>query len=588
MAIQFCNDTSWFVCGTNTHGISGTYNISVVILSYLIALLGSYVALTMVGRMRAEVASIAKYYWLVGGAIVMGSSIWSMHFVGLLAYVLEVQVSYSLGFTALSYIAAIFASGVAFYVLQERIYNNLYRILAGVIMGIAISLMHYLGMQAIVGTHVLAIRYFPTIFGLSIVIAVLASEAALWLAIKSNQEYESYQKTFLLQISSAVVMGIAICGMHYTGMAAAVFIPAKEHLVDDISIHPLNLVISITVLMALIIVSGFFASLFRQIKLSQLARDIELKYVKEIKQANDMLEQKINDRTMEISQKNTELSITIHDLKRLQENLVQSEKLATVGKLASGAAHEINNPLSFTLSNLSALKKRTQNLSQYISLFENLLPELKTLSGHSIEQKIAEIIEFKGVKKVSNCILDIKDIIDESTQGLTRIQEIVTNLQNYSGVQQENKERVNLNSIIASALEMIHSEIKYKCEVVKKFDDLPFTLASKQQLKVLIINLVLNASQAIADKGIIMISTSVSRGHIVLSVQDTGVGISPDNLNRIFDPFFTTREVGGGSGLGLSTAAGIARFHGGSIRVESQLGVGSTFILSLPITTRTE
>ena len=246
------NLSSWFQLGAiPTDAISGKYNLVLVGVSYLVAVLASYVALNLVGRLRAEHNKQAKIYWLIGGAFTMGAGIWSMHFIGMLAFVMPMPMEYDLDWTIASLLMAILASGLALYILQKENYSISQLALGGVIIGIAISTMHYMGMEGM-ESHT-RIHYLPGLFVLSIVIGVSAAEAALYLALQSNQG--SSNRQFNLKIISALIMGVAICGMHYTGMAAAVFTPNPSHVMatNSQAIPPNYLAFFIAGITALII-----------------------------------------------------------------------------------------------------------------------------------------------------------------------------------------------------------------------------------------------------------------------------------------------------------------------------------------------
>ncbi|MGQ3890109.1 MHYT domain-containing protein [Legionella sp. CNM-1927-20] len=213
---------NWFQLDTiPSNTIYGHYDLGLVFLSYVVAVLASYVALDLVGSLRAERRERAKIFWLIGGAVAMGAGIWSMHFVGMLAFIMPMPMKFEFNWTAASLLAAILASALALYILQKKDYSLIHLGLGGIIIGLAIATMHYMGMEGM-KNHV-NIHYLPGLFILSIIIAIVAAEAAIWLALRSNQGTNRQQ--FKLKIVSALVMGVAICGMHYTGMEAAVFTP---------------------------------------------------------------------------------------------------------------------------------------------------------------------------------------------------------------------------------------------------------------------------------------------------------------------------------------------------------------------------
>jgi NO-binding membrane sensor protein with MHYT domain len=242
--------------------MSGTYDLRVVILSYLVAVFASYIALDITGRLRdISNTQLSKTLWICGGACAMGAGIWSMHFIGMLAFTMPgMSMDYDPFWTGLSMLVAIFASGFALYLLKIDVINVTQLAAGGVLFGIAIVTMHYLGMQAM--TKHVVIHYMPSIYALSIFIAIFASEAALWLALKSNQVVVELRTR--LKIISALIMGAAICGMHYTGMWAAVFTPLPTPMDMGPALNPQLLALSIAVVTFVILGIAFFVSNYKE------------------------------------------------------------------------------------------------------------------------------------------------------------------------------------------------------------------------------------------------------------------------------------------------------------------------------------
>jgi PAS domain S-box-containing protein len=217
-------DISSFFTSWSTEPIAGTYIWYLVALSYLIAVLASYVALDITEQIRTSgITTFSKYGWLVVGAFSMGLGIWTMHFIGMLAFVMQMPMQYDPFITILSMIVAVIASGFAFFLIKNDEVKIIPLAIGGIFLGLGIVSMHYIGMSAMLGVH---IQYIPIYFILSIIIAIAASEAALWLMIKSSSIRENYYHRFM-KIGAALIMGFAICGMHYTGMYAAIF--AMDH-----------------------------------------------------------------------------------------------------------------------------------------------------------------------------------------------------------------------------------------------------------------------------------------------------------------------------------------------------------------------
>lgn len=234
----------------------GTYNLSLVALSYFIAVLASYVALDLAGRLRAEKNSKVKLYWLLGGAFAMGAGIWSMHFIGMLAFIMPMPMGYNFYWTGSSMIAAVLAAAFALYLLRSEKRKFTSMLMGGVFLGLGIATMHYMGMEGMAGVH---IHYLPGLFLISILIAIFASEAALWLIMQSNQG--SYKRQLILKFISALVMGAAICGMHYTGMAAAIFTPLPNMVMEE-SIAPNLLAFYIAGITGIIITIALLVSTY--------------------------------------------------------------------------------------------------------------------------------------------------------------------------------------------------------------------------------------------------------------------------------------------------------------------------------------
>ena len=244
--------SSWFQLNpVPIDAMNGQYDLVLVGLSYMIAILASYVTLNIVGRLRAEQNRQAKIYWLIGGAFTMGAGIWSMHFIGMLALIMPMNMEYELGWTIASLSMGILAAATALFILQKQSHSVGQLALGGFFIGVSISTMHYMGMEGM--RFQTNIHYLPGLFFLSIAIGIAAAEAALYLALQSNQG--SYERQFKFKIISSLIMGIAICGMHYTGMAAAVFTPTSSHVMtsDNQAIQPTLLAFFIAVITTLMI-----------------------------------------------------------------------------------------------------------------------------------------------------------------------------------------------------------------------------------------------------------------------------------------------------------------------------------------------
>jgi two-component system NtrC family sensor kinase len=271
------------------------------------------------------------------------------------------------------------------------------------------------------------------------------------------------------------------------------------------------------------------------------------------------------------------------NLKQAQVQLVQSERLASLGLLSAGVAHEINNPLSFIISNLNTLESYAGNIKTLLGRYSQLEASVADLNTTGVQELKEEIRQIKEKLEIPYILEDLPRLIAESCDGARRIKEIVQGLRTFSRADEAELESADINGIIDSTLKLVWNELKYKAEVVKEYGQLPPLLCHPQQLSQVFMNLMINAAQAIEKKGKITLKTYQKDSDIFIEVSDTGCGIPPEVLPHIFEPFFTTKEVGKGTGLGLSIVQGIIQAHGGTIRAQSRPGGGSRFTIRLPI-----
>lgn len=287
-----------------------------------------------------------------------------------------------------------------------------------------------------------------------------------------------------------------------------------------------------------------------------------------IKQAKDILAKRSVEELI------AELELKNKTLKSTQAQMLQSEKMASVGQLAAGVAHEINNPMGFITSNLGSLQKYIAKLHQFIDL------QTETLADLNAEDRIKEA---RKKLKIDFLFEDTDDLLTESLSGAKRVSEIVKNLKSFSRVDAEETALTDLNDCLDSTLKVIWNELKYKAKIVKEYADLPQTLCNPQELNQVFINILINAAHAIEEKGEICLRTWVDGEWIKVALSDTGQGIPADKLERIFEPFYTTKPVGKGTGLGLSICYDLIKKIGGDIQVASKVGHGTTFTLSIPL-----
>lgn len=281
--------------------------------------------------------------------------------------------------------------------------------------------------------------------------------------------------------------------------------------------------------------------------------------------------------------KHSELEKAYFELKSAQAQILQQEKMASIGQLAAGIAHEINNPTGFLMSNLNTLLKYSSRIKEFISFQDKIVATIH--QGFSLKEETVEELQGKRKSlKIDYLLEDMESLIRESIEGAERIKRIVQDLKSFSRIDEAEFKLADINEGIESTINILWNELKYKATVKKELGILPKTYCNLGQLNQVFMNLLLNAVQAIEKKGEITIKTWYESDKIYVSISDDGVGIPEDKINRIFEPFFTTKPVGQGTGLGLSIAYDIIRKHRGNIDVRSKVGEGTTFTLRIPVT----
>jgi two-component system, NtrC family, sensor kinase len=305
---------------------------------------------------------------------------------------------------------------------------------------------------------------------------------------------------------------------------------------------------------------------------------------RQLQQANDELEARVAARTAELAGANASLQAEIAERCSLESRLVHSEKLASIGQLAAGVAHEINNPLGFLSSNFGTLEEYLQNLFDMLGSYESAeRAGFAPLSTRGLAARRTELqLEFLRQ--------DIPVLMAQSRDGMNRVSRIVQSLKDFSrdGSRQD-WQWADLHQGIDSTLHIIASELRNVAVVRKEYGKLPPVECRQSELNQVFLNLLVNASHAVApQRGEIVIRSGVDGGDAWVEVADNGCGIPPEVLPRIFDPFFTTKPVGKGTGLGLSVSHGIVRSHGGRIEVQTAPGQGTTFCVILPLRQQAE
>ena len=270
------------------------------------------------------------------------------------------------------------------------------------------------------------------------------------------------------------------------------------------------------------------------------------------------------------------LGVAYEELKASQLKILQQEKMASIGQLAAGVAHEINNPMAFIASNLGTLDKYINRLVDFIQTQSEVIKSLKNADD------VKKLKEKRKELKLDHVIEDVKELIAESLDGSERIKKIVYELNCFSRMDEEEYKEADINECIESVLNIVWNELKYKATLKKDYGNLPPIKCYPQQIDQVFMNLLINAVNSIEEQGAITIKTWNKDGSIWVAISDTGVGIPQESLSKIFEPFFTTKEAGKGTGLGLSITYEIIQRHKGDITVKSEVGKGTTFTIRIP------
>jgi NO-binding membrane sensor protein with MHYT domain/nitrogen-specific signal transduction histidine kinase len=657
--------------------MTSIYNHWLVALSVIVAMLVSYTALRLAARVAANEGHGA-WVWLGIGATAMGIGIWSMHFIGMLAFSLPIPLAYDIPTTLASLAVAIVTSVFALAMTRGQRLSVVRLGASAVAMGAGISTMHYMGMAAI--AIVPAISYDPLLVATSILIAVSASFVALWLLFRLREGRSFRQR--LTRIAAAVVMGLGISGMHFTAMAASRFalgsfcrggvILQNGWIGASIGIFALG-ILAVTLATAIYDVHLQSTARIQAMRLAQANADLlgansDLLQSREMfrlmaestnaipftldltrscfpyigakgiadsgiaesvwkepgalevifpRNANREVRQHFDecqcgrfefvttlsqrtDRHTEVRWTGTceivsgtkfmrGLMLDITELRRLSRDLVASQKLESVGRLAAGVAHEINTPAQFVSDNVQFLRASMTDIAAVIHTYRNLQHAIR--SGGDVAAAIQHAVDAEKAADLDFITEQIPLALDSSLEGLRRIATIVRSMKEFAHPDQAQKAQADLNQAIRSTLVIAQNEYKFVAEMEVEFGALPPVPCYLGEINQVVLNLLMNASHAISDVvkdtgrlGKITVRTRLYANEIEISIQDTGIGIPEAARDKIFDPFFTTKAVGRGTGQGLAIARRvIVNKHGGKLYFETECGTGTTFFIRLPI-----
>ncbi len=302
-----------------------------------------------------------------------------------------------------------------------------------------------------------------------------------------------------------------------------------------------------------------------------------------IREQNVYLEEKVTERTKKLHEANMELSKALEDLKNAQTKLVDAEKMASLGQLTAGIAHEINNPINFVSSNIKPLRRDIDDILMIIEKFEEFI------ISEEDKLKFNEVFKLKKELDYDYLTHEIDVLLKGMADGAGRTVEIVKGLKSFSRLDESDLKFANVNEGIDSTLIILNSTFRGKVHVQKELGLIPEIECYAGKLNQVFMNIINNAAQAVmeshgnTDDGKVTIRTTQENNKVIIRIKDNGTGMDEETRSKIFEPFFTTKKAGEGTGLGLSIVYSIIELHRGDIRVESEIGVGTEFIISLPI-----
>jgi NO-binding membrane sensor protein with MHYT domain len=532
------------------------YDLKLVTISVVIAILAAYTALTFASHVN-HTRDDDRHLWLGGGAIAMGTGIWAMHFVGMLAFQLPVAVSYNFPIVLFSLLAAVLASALALKTVTAPTLPIGAWLLSSVIMGTGISTMHYTGMAAM---RVPAqIHYDGNLVSLSIGVAIVVSMIALQLVFRLCQA-ESHSLT---KLGATIVMGAAIPLMHYIGMAAVHFSADTHRTIAHAS--NLDFLSNLVCLVTLLVIGGGLLI---------------------------SLEVQVQDRTASLSQSNVQLTETLANLKQTQAMLAQSDKMSSIGEMVAGIAHEIKNPTSVLVGNMAYLQEYSQSLLDLLVLCD--------LEANDLSPKIRAHLAAIDQEFV---LEDYPKVVSAIEVGIERVHEIVMTLRSFSRMESQaaNMLPVDLRQSIESTLLLLRHRLKISSiEVIQDYGKVPEVQCLPGQLNQVLLNIIGNAIDALEahDAGrslddrqlvpsVISIRTDRVDDTAVIYITDNGAGMPEAVRAHIFDPFYTTKSADKGTGLGLSISHQIiAERHQGQLICVSEPGQGCEFQIHLPLQQR--
>ncbi len=601
------------------NAMTGTFSPTLVLLSYFIACFASFVALDMSSHLKQRNSIVFKICWLSGGALVMGAGIWSMHFVGMLAYHMDMPMSYDMFWTGLSMVVAAITAGIAFMFFMIKRPHTIHYILSGIILGAAIPTMHYTGMA---GMNNVDIRYIPSIFALSILIAIVAATAALWLAVHTDRG--TYAKRIKLKIISALIMGLAIAGMHYVGMAAAVMTHNENMVNTTIAADPIVMSILITTVVfstmciALILSStryylttrlqnekDFLEVVLNSIDASVLAFDSDQKlrlynnvakrYFNNIESLSHFSADWIHKLPFFKMDGKTAYNLTNYPL----NSVFQGKKLKNIEAIIR------NNDKEYILSiyGESLVSQEEEYLGVVVVCqditerrkIDQMKNEFISTVSHELRTPLTSIrgslglITSGAMGNVPAEMASLLDIACNNSERLVRlINDILDTEKIESGKMIFHFTKSDLGSVVeqAVAANKAYADKYHVSYEIKTLLPNSIINMDPDRIRQVLDNLLSNAAKFSKTQGKIIVTMEKHGDKFYVAIEDSGMGIPVEFQSKIFSKFYQVdssdgREKGG-TGLGLSICKSIIDSHNGVIGFKSTPNTGTTFYFELP------
>ncbi len=498
-----------------SQALPGTYNYALVLLSYLVAAIGGYAFLQFATRIAELRHSGLRFSWLAGGAIAMGGGIWAMHFIGMLAHVLPIPVSYDPWITALSIVPAILGAGVALHVVARPVITTSRLLIGGTLMGAGIGAMHYTGMSAMQLNAL--VRYDPGLFAASIVVAVVLAVVAL----QSRQWVSGMRLTrfrHVQEVVGALILGFAVTAMHYTAMASTYCIATANQRFNVLDLDESAFAAVTALIASLVLLMAIVAVIF--------------------------------DRRVALETSMREEVMDSH--RRTSEQLFQSQKMEAVGQLTGGVAHDFNNILTIVLANADAIL-------DYDQVPPEIAKRAKRISdaGQKAADLTRQLLAYSRKQVLKPEKSDLNDLVSTTGQMMRRTlgEHIIVQTIAAPGLWTTSVDRTQVETAIINLC-------------INARDAMP----TGGRLTIETRNVTLDREYVARQED----EDLAAGDYAMLSVTDTGSGMPPEILSRVFEPFFTTKEVGKGTGLGLSMVYGFIRQSRGHISIYSEVGRGTT------------